>query len=1040
MASGVQAQEAAAADTLARKERAAVDMPYKVRGKVIDSATGKGFAGAQLSAPGVKTSAMTDEEGNYEIALPSLKVSLIVRAPGYARQLVAVKGRSEVNVELYTYNGEHSLYDDELSVSAGQATIDGLSEKNLTVIEDLSSLLNGQMRTVTSSGEPGSSATYYIRGLNSINMSSQPLFIVDGVEWQMQYDASSAINGYYNNPLALLAPSDIERVQVLKNGSAIWGAKGANGVVIIETKRAREMATKIDANVSVGFSMPGKSMPMMDASAYRLYATDVMRGMDPEETKLFQFINDDKSTSYYRANHNNTDWQDEISQFGLMQNYGVAVSGGDDVALYRFSLGFGQNNGNIDGTSFNRLNIRFNTDIKLTSQFKVLLDIGYAQTNRNMGFTGIDAARSPYYLAMIKSPLYAPYNFNRDGSMNERKSDVDELNVGNPMMLTDDYLADVDKYRFNLNLRPTYQITDRLELSALFGFTYDKANENMFLPDNGLADTPLYTDRNEIYATALNEARDFMARQTTLSIDTYLRWQILKGWKNNLTAQLGGRFYSTTYQYTMGQGYNTGNDLITHLGATNQDLRTITGLDYRDRNGAWYLQADYNYLNKYFVSAGASLETSSRFGRKAGGLDIGGLSWGIFPTVSAAWLISSENFMKHQNVVNFLKLRAAYTMAGNDNLPLFAGRTYYTSENFSRYATGLVLGNIGNEYLKWETTHRVNVGLDVSLINNRLMLTADYFNSRTTDLLNRKSLTDVSGLEYYWANDGSLLNRGFEIGVKVRTVDKKDFKFDIGATIGHYKNKIRSLNGGSYITNVAGGDILTEVGQPLGVFYGYRTDGVFSTAEEAAKANVVMVNEAGQAIPFGAGDMRFNDKDGNGIINENDRMVIGNPNPDIYGNFNLNFRYKRFELSALFTYSLGNDAYNALRANLESGSSLHNQTEAMMGRWMADGQTTDIPRAVYGDPMGNSRFSDRWIEDASYLKFKCLSLSYSIPFQTNFLQAISVWFAVNNLCTLTKYLGPDPEFSFGNSTLYQGVDAGYIPQPRSFQLGVNISL
>lgn len=1042
MASGLQAQEPASADTLARKERAAVNLPYKVRGKVTDSATGKGFAGAQITTPGVNVSAMTDEEGFFEMGLPSLKVSLMVTAPGYDRQWVSVRGRAAVDVMLYQASGRHGLYDDDLSFSAGETVVDGFSEKNLTVIEDMSALLDGQLRTVTSSGEPGSSATYYIRGLNSINMSAQPLFIVDGVEWQMQYDAASSIEGYYNNPLTLLAPSDIERVQVLKNGSAIWGAKGANGVVLIETKRASEMATKIDATVSMGFSTPYKTLPMMDASAYRSYATDLMRGMDPEVVERYQFINDDKSTSYYAANHNNTDWQDEINKMAFMQNYGVAVSGGDDVALYRFSLGFGQNNGNVDGTSFNRLNIRFNTDVKLTSQFKIRMDIAYAQTMRNMGYTGMDEMRSPYYLSLIKSPLYGPHNFNRDGSLSKSLSDVDELNVGNPLVLTGDNLADMDKYRFNFNLRPTYQITDRLDLSALFGFSWDKANENLFLPDNGMADSPLYTERGEVYATALNESRDFMARQSTLSLDAFVRWQIVKGWKNNLTAQLGGRFYSTYYRYTMGQGYNTGNDKITHLGATNSDLRYITGLEYRDRNGAWYLQADYNYLNKYFLNAGVSLETSSRFGTKAGGLEMCGLSWGLFPSVSGAWLISAEDFMKSLGFMNYMKLRAAYTMAGNDNLPLFANRTYYTGANFSKNASGLVLGGIGNENLKWETTQRVNVGLDLAMLENRLMLTADFFNSKTTDLLNRKSHTDVSGLQYYWANDGSLRNRGFEIGVKARLLDKKDFKLDFGATIGHYRNEVRSLSEGSYTTTVAGGEILTAVGRPLGVFYGYKTDGVYATAQEASDAGLHIKNEAGQLIPFEAGDMRFvnMNPDEDNIIDEKDKVVLGDPNPDIYGNFNFDFKWKRFELSALFTYSLGNDAYNALRASLESGKDLHNQTKAMAGRWIADGQVTDIPRAVYDDPMGNGRFSDRWIEDASYLKFKRLTLSYNIPFKTNFLQAIKVWAAVNNLCTLSRYLGTDPEFSYGNSTLYQGIDAGYVPQSHSFQLGVNISL
>lgn len=284
-------------------------------------------------------------------------------------------------------------------------------------------------------------------------------------------------------------------------------------------------------------------------------------------------------------------------------------------------------------------------------------------------------------------------------------------------------------------------------------------------------------------------------------------------------------------------------------------------------------------------------------------------------------------------------------------------------------------------------------------------------------------------------------NQGFEIAANARIVDTKDFKFNIGLTVGHYKNKITSLPNGSFTTELAGGTVLTTEGQPVGVFYGYQTDGVYATAQEAADAGLAILSSSGQRIPFSAGDMRFVDHSKDGIIGEDDRVIIGDPNPDIYGNFNLNFRWRDLELGALFTYSLGNDAYNALRANLESGSSLSNQSIAMENRWMADGQVTDIPRATFDDPMGNARFSDRWIEDASYLKFKRLMLSYRVPVRsTSFLQGISVWAAVNNLCTLTKYLGTDPEFSYSQSVLYQGVDAGLVPQSRSFQIGVKLNL
>ena len=864
------------------------DMPYKVKGRIIDAVTKKGFAGARVTTPNLNVSAMTDENGNYEIGLPDLSVALYVEAPGYSRQVVPVKGRNEVNVSLFTVSG-HAYYDDGMSVSDGEAVVDGFTSGTLSMTDDMTSLLNGQLRAISHSGDPGSSSSFFIRGYNSVNLSAQPLFVVDGVIWQMQDQVASAVDNYYNNPLTLLDPSDIEKVTILKNGSAVWGAKGANGVVLIDTKRAREMATQIEANISMGFQTPFGSMPLMGAAAYRRYATDIMSGMDRDEVEGFQFTNDDPTRSFYRAVHNDTKWTDEINKTSFIQNYGISVAGGDDIALYRFSLGYAKNDGNIDGTSFNRLNVRFNSDIKLTEDFKIQTDISYAQTGRRTAFEGLDGMRSPYFLSLVKSPLYAPWQYNDNGTFSGRLTDVDELNIGNPLALTGEDVPELDKYRFNLNLRPSYQITDRLEVAALFGISYDKENENLFIPDYGVSNEPLYTDRGEIYETALNEVRNFMARQTSMSVDGYLAWQILKDWRHDLNARIGGRFYNTYYRYTMGQGYNTGSDYMTALSNTNSDLRTLTGYEYTDRNAAWYFNADYAYRHRYFFNVGMSLETSSRFGREAGGLDLCGVSWGYFPSVSGAWLVSSEKFMRNVDFINNLKVRVAYTMSGNDNLPLFANRSYFTSTSFVKDATGLVLANIGNEKLKWETTARTNIGLDFSMFSNRLAVNADVFFSRTKDLVTRRPLNDEAGLEYFWDNDGEMKNNGLEVAVKVRALDMRDFKLNIGATVGHYKNEVTSLENGSFITEVCDGQVLTEVGRPVGVFYGYLTDGVYSTSQEATEAGLAILSSSGQRVPFQAGDMRFVDVKKDGIINEEDRVVIGDPNPDIYGNFDSDF-------------------------------------------------------------------------------------------------------------------------------------------------------
>jgi len=323
---------------------------YTVRGRVTRSSTGDGFAGVGLSSPNLKVSAMTGDDGTFEIKLPSLDVPLIATAPGCERQVVAIQGRTQVDI----------------------CILDQVDDKTPA---GLNPHIDGPLHVIRQSGQPGSGETYFIRGLQSIHLSSQPLFIVDGVEWQMQEEAQTSVTGYGNSPLNLIDPDDIERVEVLRDGSAIWGSKGAAGVVLISTKRAKDMATKIEANVSMGFRTPFKSLPMMEAAAYSRYATDVMRGLKADERQQLHFTENDPTKSYYWDTHQQTNWLDEVNRTAFMQNYGINVAGGDDIALYRFSLGYGKNDGNVDGTSFGRLNVRFNSDIKLTKRLFLAADI-----------------------------------------------------------------------------------------------------------------------------------------------------------------------------------------------------------------------------------------------------------------------------------------------------------------------------------------------------------------------------------------------------------------------------------------------------------------------------------------------------------------------------------------------------------------------------------------------------------------------------------------------------------------------------------------
>ncbi len=1013
-----------------------------LKGVVVNASTGEVFAGANVTVYGTDQTAMTDEQGCFEIVNVDPRGVLEVTAPGCEMQIVPIQGNDNIKISVRTLSVAPKYYNaNSLSASAA-AIAEGGTSTATAVNEDISVQLSGAMRVISQSGIDAAGSTMFVRGVNSLNMSSQPLFVVDGVYWQGQDDITSLHEGYFSNPLALISPDDIESIQVLKNGTALYGAKGANGVVIINTKRAHNMATEITANISVGFKSPYESIPMMDGKQYRIYASDVMKGMEDikELVDKYHFLNDDPNSSFYLASHNNTDWMDEINSGAMTQNYGISVRGGDDVALYSFSLGYAHNDGNVETTEFDRLNVRFNSDIKLTKKFTAKADIAFAQIERTIFNDGMNAYTSPTYLAYTKSPLYNSHQYDLSGNLFDRLADTDELGVGNPLAITNNASSDVKNYRFTASLRPKYQFTDRFALSALLAISWDKVKENAFYPDYGLAEVDLYNAQGDWYGEGSNSVATLMTRRSTLTAGFDADWTILKG-INKLKLNAGMLYNNEVFEYDYGHGYNTGSDNLKSLNITSENLRTVSGLDNDWRSIKWHLKADYSLLDRYFLSASAVIESNSRFGNAASdAIDLCDLSWGFFPSVELAWVVSNEKFMNRMAGVDYLRLRASFDVAGNDNLPVNANSAYFVSSKLAGLGNGLVLSNIGNSTLKWEKTSTFTAGIDLNLLNNRLALSAEYFYAKTNDLLVQKPLPEEFGLTNYWTNDGSLSNTGFNFTANARIVDSKDWKFNAGLSVGHYKNKVESLGSGSFTTSIFNGNVLTAEGNPLGVFYGYKTNGVFATQADADAADLAIVAENGQKIAFGAGDMHFVDLHADGIIDEKDMQIIGDPTPDIYGHFDLNLQYKRISLDAIFTYSLGNDAYNALRASLESGSSMMNQTKNMLNRWTADGQQTSVPRATYGDPMGNSRFSDRWIEDASYLKLRQLKATYSLPIKPRFIQGVEVWASVNNVFTLTKYLGADPEFSYSTNALYQGIDAGLTPSTRSYHLGVKLHL
>lgn len=1029
-----------------------------VKGVVTDAATKQFILGAEIRVANTSITGITDEKGEYKLNVPTTGAVLIVSSPGYASREVPMQGQLIRNIELYSdifYSSENvqtliKTVRKAESTNAINAMSDLSLSTSMNVEADIQSRLGADVRTITHSGQPGIGASMFIRGLNSLNANAQPLIIVDGIIWDNQLDNSSVHQGFFSNPLSSIDVRDIESVTVVKDGASIYGSKGANGVILINTVRGIDMATKITANMMFGVNEKPTYPQMMNGSQYRIYASDQIQGLlrygyTQEEINAFKFLNEDPTTSYYKDYHNDSQWMDEVSQNSMVQSYAVSVNGGDDIALYNLSMGYTHNEGTIINTGMERLNARFNSDIRMFPNMYTKVNLSISRSLRDLRDDGINTVTSPGYLALVKAPILSSHKYTKStGLPSPKLSDYDQLDplnsLSNPVALVDNALGTSNRLNFNMGVNPYYKIRKNLIIGTTFGYGLNKVKESFFVPQDGLA--PVVVND---YGTGYNEVRDLSQRQISLYSDTRVDWDFSLDKDNSLSVTGGFRFLSDSYESDLPRGYNTGNDNIKVL---------ISGLNFKSTLGAyeewksmaWYANVAYDFRKKYFLTVAASMDASSRFGSETEeGFRLAGQTWALFPSVSGAWLVTNEDFMDDVPFFNFLKLRASYGLTGNDDIGSYANQSYFNSINYIGRTVGLKLANIQNKAIQWETTKRLGVGLDMSVLNDRLSLSADIYQSKTSNLLTQKLLNPISGIDYYWSNGGELTNKGYELAFNSKVLNLRSLKWELGASFSHYKNEITALPDGDYTIDVLGASILTAVGQPIGTFYGYKTNGVIATTEQAESLNLYRINKNGTRSYYSAGDMLFLEKpDENGltdgVLNEQDKQIIGNPNPDFYGTIHNRLAYRKFTLDVLFSYSYGNDVYNYLRSNLESGSNMLNQTTAITNRWTTEGQITQVPKSVYGDPMGNSVFSDRWIEDGSYLRLKTVTLSYDLPLNLSYLQGMTIWASVNNLYTWTKYLGSDPEFSMNNTVLYQGIDAGLTPPSRSFFFGVRINL
>ena len=1065
------AQDEVAADSVtAERPARPVKKNVKTRpvsGRVFAVSSSVPLGGALVSVSGYEGySTLTEEDGTYKLDVPEYATALQIVAPDFKTVRVGINRSGKLrDVTLYSASTRKAFSeDDNINGDVVAENFDLSSALNIT--SEIGEKLGANVRTISRGGTPGIGNYMMMNGINSLHSNGQPLVVIDGVIVDQQYDRTMIHDGFYNDILTSFNVNEIKSVKVMANGTALYGAKGANGVILIETKRNTSLATKIDATVSAGITLLPKSLSMMSGSQYKTYASDLLSSTGTNLSE-FQFLSNDPKNYYYNKYNNNTDWNDYLYDEAFSHNYGITVQGGDDVASYFLAMGYNGAQSVLNENNMNRLNIRFNTDINMFKQLFVRFDVSYSNVTRNLKDQGAPenydegTVTSVNFLGLAKSPMLSPYAYSNGQISNVAFDNADEdyldqalasvgnvnYRLANPASINEYGTAQNKNYfensYLNIAVTPRWEFNKHLSLSSLFSYTLVNTYDKYYVPINGV---PSYYV-SSLGLTVDNEIRSLYSSQTSVLSDSKLEWSNQYG-AHSIDLLGGFRFMSDRYKVDTQLGYNTGSDKTPFINDTQNKSTTGTTNDWSSMT--WYGQARYDYRKRYFVEGNLAIESSSRFGKEAKeGFKLAGVRWGVFPGIQAGWVLSNESWFDVPGI-DYAKFTMGYDVSGNDGIDFDATRTFFESVLFQGQANGLVMGNIGNEEIQWETTRRFNFGTELHFLKNRLNVNLNVFKSWTDNLLTYHELNFITGLENNWVNGGSLENKGYNITVNGHIVATRDWNWEVGASVGHYTNELTALpDGQNYVdAEVYGATIRSQIGQPVNMFYGYKTAPtstgtyVYSTSEEAAADGLYILGENGiDRNYFGAGDVKFQDKNGDKKIDPNDdRYVIGDPNPDIYGNIFTSLSWKRLRLDVNFNYSLGNDAYNYQRAQLEGGNRFMNQTVAMVNRWSYEGQVTNMPKAEWNDPMGNARFSDRWIEDASYLRLKSITLSYELPINNTFLHGLTFWGQANNVFTVSKYLGADPEFSMSNSVLEQGIDRGLLANSRNFMIGIKINL